>query len=169
MIRQHLQSLRSAFQARLKTAKTAVDGLAADKLDSEIVMLLNEITDKIQIVELDDKEQKTLADNYSNDTETFQQAVFDVQNSVRLRFYEETLKPVMARLHRLRLFALFLNRSDYNNYIMKIASMFEAFSQLNAELSLALIRTEIKFIQESKAKAEEAAKEYKAFGSVIEE
>jgi hypothetical protein len=169
MIRERLQALRSAFTGQLSAVRSTVGEFAVDSLDSEIAEILNAITSQVQNASLNDTERQLLINNYSNDTATFHQAVFDVQNGFRLRFYDETLKPVMAKIHRLRLIALFLDRSNYNNYVMKTASLFEAFSRLNAELSIGLIRGEIASIQQSKTEAETAAKEYNTFGPIIEE
>lgn len=167
MIRERLQLVRNALSTRLEPIRESMDEFAVDSLDDEITGILNSITEHVETVELNEEEKNMLYLGWSNDS--LNEAMVAVQTAFKLRFYELALKPALGSVYRLRLVTLFLSRSNYNNYVMKVASMFEAFSRLNSEITIALIRGAVEEFDRSKTEAAEALIEFKAYGNLIEE
>lgn len=170
MIRERLQLLKAAVIARIQPLKEATNEAAADMIDEQVTALVNRIADKVSVIDLTDTERADISAAYSAaDNQTMTDGLFAVQSAVRLRFYNEVLAPEMILIHKFRFFAVLLDRSTYNNLIAKTASLFEAMSQMTAQVSVGLLKAEIDALSAAVKEAEAAQAEFRTFGPVIQE
>jgi hypothetical protein len=170
MIRERLQLLKAAVITRFQPLKEATNEAAADMIDEQVTGLVNRIAYKVSVMELTDAERAQISAAYTaKDNQTLTEGLFQAQSAIRLRFYNEVLQPEMDLIYKFRFFAVLLDRATYNNLIAKTASLFEAMSQMTAQVSVGLLKAEVDALSAAVKEADAAKVQYRAFGPTIEE
>ena len=156
---------------RLKDFKATildkVDELAVVSLNSKIDSILNSIADAVENCYLTDEEENRLVDSlYAG---TYKELIPELQQTIRERLYDQAFRPVLREIHQLRITALFLNKVNYSNYLIKSSALYDGFAQAAGQLSVGLIQEVVNTTAQAKKDFDEAQKEFKTTGSIISE